>query len=125
MAMIMAGSRGRQRLTAMQTTSVTSAIPMTYRLIWSSCWNRPSSTRQTEAPRATSTPKKFFTWLITISTAAPVVNPTTTVGETKLTRVPIRNAPSASWNRPTSSVNVSTRPTYSGVPACASGLMVA
>ena len=40
-------------------------------------------------------PKKFFTWLAAINTAAPAVKPTTTVCETKLTKDPNRSTPSS------------------------------
>ena len=40
-------------------------------------------------------PKKFFTWLAAMSTAAPAVKPTTTVCDTKWTKEPNRNTPSS------------------------------
>ena len=61
----------------------------------SSCVTSASTTSYADAPRGIGRPKKFFTWLTAISTAAPAVKPTTTVCDTKLTSVPSRSAPSA------------------------------
>ena len=66
-----------------------------------------------------------MTWLAAIKTAAPEVKPTTTVCETKFTKVPRRKMPSSNWNTPTKKVKVSTSATNCGLPGSASGLMVA
>ena len=124
-AAIMCGARGRHLRMPTLAATVTSATTVTCGLMSASCRHSPCSTSQTEEPRAISMPKKFLTWLAAISTAAPAVKPTTTVCDTKLTRVPSRSAPSASWNTPTRKVSVSTRPTNSGEPGSANGLMVA
>ena len=64
-------------------------------------------------------PKKLRIWLAAINTAAPLVNPMTTVCEMKFTTAPRRAKPSASWKMPTCRVSVRARPTYSGVPGSA------
>ena len=96
MPTIMWGRRGTQRLAATQASTVTTATLVTAQLMAPACSTRPLSTCQTEAPRGRSMPKKFFTWLIAISTAAPEVKPTTTVCDTKLIRLPRRSTPSSS-----------------------------
>lgn len=61
-----------------------------------------------DALAAADTPKKFFNWLLAISTAAPAVKPTTTLCEMKLTRNPRRAKPITSINRPQRKVSVMT-----------------
>jgi hypothetical protein len=52
-----------------------------------------------------------LSWLEAIRIAAPAVKAITTVWEMKLTSVPIRARPMASWIRPTRKVSVRTRET--------------
>ena len=85
-------------------------------------WSTISSIR---ASRGMSRPKKFFTWLPAMSSAAPAVKPRITVCEMKLTSVPSRASPMRSWMRPASRVRVRTSPMNSGVPGSASGLIEA
>ena len=72
-----------------------------------------------------SMPKKFFTWLAAMSSAAPAVKPMTTVCEMKLTSTPMRASPRINWNNPVRKVSVSTMLMNSGEPGSASGLMAA
>ena len=65
--------------------------------------------------RGIGTPKKFFSCLLAMRIAAPVVKPTTTECEMKLTTAPMRASPSPSSMSPTMKVRVSARLTYSGV----------
>ena len=60
-----------------------------------------------------------MSWLVAINIAAPVVKPTTTVCETKLTREPSRANPKASWYKPARKVSVNAMPINSGEPGSA------
>jgi hypothetical protein len=85
-----------------------------------------ASTSPALAWRGMGMPKKFFTWLQAMSTAAPAVKPTTTVCDTKFTSTPMRSRPQqASCTTPTSRLRVSARLTKAALPGSASGLSVA
>ena len=118
----MCGTRGRTLRASRLVSRVVNATAKAQGLIWSRLVAKACSTCGKLAPRGIGRPKKFLTWLATISSAAPAVKPTTTVCETKFIRPPRRIAPSASMISPDRNDSVSASCTNSALPGSANGL---
>ncbi len=104
----MCGSFGRYRRVAMPVASVPMPTLSTNRLVFGSSAAKRETVCTKDALGSAETPKKFFSWLVAISTAAPAVKPITTLCEMKLTRKPRRAMPIASIIRPVMKVRVKT-----------------
>ncbi|MNT15537.1 hypothetical protein D3C72_1505950 [compost metagenome] len=76
-------------------------------------------------PGGNCSPKRSLSAYRPISIAAPQVKPRSTEGEMKFASDPKRKTPMHSWSRPTATVTVSARFTYSGLPTSASGASMA